>query len=1525
MRLTYFAVVWLALFGSLCGVFAIDIPTNITVGSLHVDDITVTAKLTPILFGFNATAWFDIPDAKGNDLKFTVSGEIGGDPLYVAFSGTQIGTWAPPFNTKDLTLDMLAIAYNSSTKAGHVSGGTLLGKWTLEVDMNFVLQTEKEVGIGFLVSNTNPNFNDLPDAPAEAYSGLPLLSAGLVIANYQGDFKFTSGDDVTVQPGINIFAEATFDGVTVLFKGKFWFDSGFHLQVTATADNFKLGDDITVQDTTVVVQYPDQPFLSVNTDMTWIDLQMHLVGVLSTSSISFTGDAPGPWNVSLGKTPLIVTSMHVDMEYDFQPKTAEGEMKGTLQYGDIPPCTVIMKYPADSTSRGCFLLSAEIGDDAASLGDMAQAASPNPHSTEGFPSDAGNLFSSPLKQLTLSAYPNCEEFTFQATIQTDNFGTVTFGFSLYKFAALGDILTKFSQTILANPQVPILGTVTVDAKTVLSTIGEAFKTKASDVLVSKAHVLHVGYDTAMEQILASVTTMRQQLLVQFTEHHIQVDAMTVLSALQTALKGVSAGFTPSSYDGESWEWEVHMSTTVSSWPISQPSELEFSIPTFALASATFQVKVGETSIMAQKGLNFVVELDISKSTASNLGTLKDIDTCASKTFQVSGYVGVTDWFLQGALTAGCISLGDDSLEISSTSLRLQHAEPQVSFDSTLTLPKMQSLAFEIDATVDTTSKSVHVSGHSQSVYETKIGVKPMDIDNVNIDLTWTSGQPPTWNAQLSGAMTLNYTTEISVSTSFDTSSKDFSFTGTIHEDNPIYFANLFEILLGKHVYDEIPFPDSLKEQIGSIRFVEGSISFDTGSKSFSASGKLEALDLMLVSFSLSFENGKFGFGFSVNPDPYHHSFKFSDFIPTIKILDVLEIYAPVAILSNGDIEMKIPGIDVVFDVHEGFSFGAMLALNASTPAGVQLHKWIGTDAVQLHALIDPIAEVFSFGASANVSFDIAKNIHLDDAGFFIAVDVPKNKIQMGFETLVTLTLSSRPQDVVPVQGQVFVSTEGVGFSASTVHDWVNPFGAQGVTVKKEAISLTMGPNFVLTQFGISGGVTVGEVDGTFDLYADAFDLAACIIAIEVENIPLGSLLESMVGESLPVAFQDSTLKMLALSLNPTGHSVTVDDKTFPAGIYLAADLSVDQAFSVDMSALLDPTQGIDIQAHVSPFTIGSVLTVSESDMDFQLLVGKPIHLILKTNTTLLTVMCACSIDISSSGIEADIQFISDVVDFSLAASSQTQDPMHVADLTASGELNIADYVAQQLPKVAKQTQDAIQPQIDALQEKINQLQGSIDDLNNKIDQKSQNDTQAKQKAEAVVASAQQSVTDAQQKVGNIQGQIDDNKKKENDCKSYDLACKAKYAAIIAGLEVEMKTAGAALDAAQYVLEKAQEALKKIPDPDVDPQIIGWKAEVLADKGLLATAQASLSALKSTQQFASQVVDAGAGAISAKQLTFSSASYLGLQKGSNGDVHLVGKFLGGDIDMHVPMSLIDAAGFVNNLWDALQKLHQNGEI
>jgi ribosome-associated translation inhibitor RaiA len=393
----------------------------------------------------------------------------------------------------------------------------------------------------------------------------------------------------------------------------------------------------------------------------------------------------------------------------------------------------------------------------------------------------------------------------------------------------------------------------------------------------------------------------------------------------------------------------------------------------------------------------------------------------------------------------------------------------------------------------------------------------------------------------------------------------------------------------------------------------------------------------------------------------------------------------------------------------------------------------------------------------------------------------------------------------------------------------------------------------------------------------------------------------------------------------------VHNETFPAGIELLIDdLSLgpikgsgDCIVVLSKDPLthpqLNPTRGIRLDGHIEPFSLGNVLSLKEAQMTIILMVGSPITFTIESSVTLLGTECDTNVTLADNGASAKIAFISPGLQADLMLATGSQDPLSPGDFYVGADLTIGPWLAQRLPVLAKEDEDSWTKQLSDAQAQVDGLQKDIDKLDAEIQQRSQNDTESKQKAEAALQSAQDAVAKAKAKVDDLQSQIDDANDKLKKCKTWDLTCKAKYGGIVASLTAAKVTADGALNLAKQVLKAAEDELAKIPDPDVDPQIILWKANVVADQAAIASVDATLGSLRSLIKVAADTVAAGASALSTKTLRFSSDSWVKLQGGSPGSTHLVGTFLGHNVDVNVGMMLTDVEKFAENTWKSLSKL------
>jgi hypothetical protein len=263
----------------------------------------------------------------------------------------------------------------------------------------------------------------------------------------------------------------------------------------------------------VTVQFPTQPFFSVNVAATWAGLSFTMQGAISTTDIQFTGNAPGPWTISHGSTPVVVSNMLLTFDHTFSPAATTGAPplflivpRGAVTYGTWPTIEGIMKYPADSESQGCFSLTVIIGAPSAgpgTLDGLVSQAVGTSNSSANFPADTHDLFGTALQAVTLSVYPDCGALYVDAQLATQSLGTVDVGFALFEFAPVSGVLAAFAQGLPDDPPVPIGGgsSFTVGAREALASLADAFEGVTPPLLVPQAHIVRQPVGHALQTVM----------------------------------------------------------------------------------------------------------------------------------------------------------------------------------------------------------------------------------------------------------------------------------------------------------------------------------------------------------------------------------------------------------------------------------------------------------------------------------------------------------------------------------------------------------------------------------------------------------------------------------------------------------------------------------------------------------------------------------------------------------------------------------------------------------------------------------------------------------------------------------------------------------------------------------------------------------------------------------------------------------------------------------------------------------------
>ena len=782
------------------------------------------------------------------------------------------------------------------------------------------------------------------------------------------------------------------------------------------------------------------------------------------------------------------------------------------------------------------------------------------------------------------------------------------------------------------------------------------------------------------------------------------------------------------------------------WPLDDPPNIKLVDPSFALASGSFSMTVGDTAFVAQQGLNFQAQFDVTSSSNPSLQQFKSraSSSCQSQVYQVLGYIqDQSNWFFTGELQDGCIALNSDAIELSSTSIRVQSSSPQVSLATAVMLPQVQNFSFQATATFSTSSLSL--SGSSTSIYTTQIGSPPMVITGASANLNFNFGSPGSFQGSVHGAIVLHANEEITVDASIDTSSKDITLSGEIHEDKPVYLGPLLERLLSPQEVAKIPLPASIKDKLLGMYLIDAKLNLGSNPVVFEGSGQVICLLAIKVSFDLGFDGSKFHFGFALQYDPeIIQQFKFSDVLPKFTSIDGLDLVAPALAIATGPVDINVPGLNYTIHADAGLSFAAIFQLQQSSPAQETLQNLAGENQLLVGGLIDPAELEFAIYASTNINKVISKGIVLTGASVF--VDVKQLEIKVGVEADCNVTIQG---DVLPFAGQIFVSDAGVGIDLKMTSDWHNPFGLKGLTVTQPELSLTLSPVLIPSEFGISGGASFGKTSCLIDIYADLADITSSVLAAEIQTSTMGDVATSIGGVDpahVSGIAGGISLAQASMSVNLGPSPIVFHNMTFPPGIELIVKNLAAGPIVGSCDIEVNPTKGIEAKGSLQPFSLDNIFTVSEAFMDVALYVGQPPAFIIDSKTTLLGVTTIVNISFTDAGTSALLGLEIPPVEADLSLTAIAADPYHPKDFQVAGDLNFNGWLNQQLPILAAADKSNWDAQLGDLQKKVDQLNSDISDLNEKIKEKSANDTAAKQKAEQDVADAQKAVDSAKAKV-----------------------------------------------------------------------------------------------------------------------------------------------------------------------------------
>ena len=123
----------------------------------------------------------------------------------------------------------------------------------------------------------------------------------------------------------------------------------------------------------------------------------------------------------------------------------------------------------------------------------------------------------------------------------------------------------------------------------------------------------------------------------------------------------------------------------------------------------------------------------------------------------------------------------------------------------------------------------------------------MVVTGASANLNFNFGSPGSFQGSVHGAIVLHANEEITVDASIDTSSKDITLSGEIHEDKPVYLGPLLERLLSPQEVAKIPLPASIKDKLLGMYLVDAKLNLGSNPVVFEGSGQVICLLAIKVS------------------------------------------------------------------------------------------------------------------------------------------------------------------------------------------------------------------------------------------------------------------------------------------------------------------------------------------------------------------------------------------------------------------------------------------------------------------------------------------------------------------------------------------------------------------------------------------------------------------------------------------------------------------------------------------------------
>lgn len=449
-------------------------------------------------------------------------------------------------------------------------------------------------------------------------------------------------------------------------------------------------------------------------------------------------------------------------------------------------------------------------------------------------------------------------------------------------------------------------------------------------------------------------------------------------------------------------------------------------------------------------------------------------------------------------------------------------------------------------------------------------------------------------------------------------------------------------------------------------------------------------------------------------------------------------------------------------------------------------------------------------------------------------------------------------------------------------EWVNPFGIPGITLRQ--LSLQMGLTYNspwIDNIGIQGNLRIGAIDGSAAILVDINDPDQFVLAGSTDRITLLQIISSMRPETfiaynalpdefrLPaenivnVAMEDVLLNIVPVPTNIGGVQFREAGITFQSrfnawGWNANAFLNLDRFDGLTMRADMD---ALDFGASVLQLLGANGEDYPQLRFRLGPTVDSELH--VSALVSVLGITQEVFIQANVEGLEFSMAGqLFNQFGAQLAVTTPGVTQLSDFHVSATMENDLLRYLKEEATADIQQAVEDAMSRIDTSQAAVNQAQQSVNIFSRNLNNRRRQVNRARTAATQGVSNAQREVTQAQTRVNRLRQDIRDREAElsrqrgRQQCFSIPLGGRrcvpdssalpriTQLGAEIAGLQVALRSAEAALSLAQRTLRGTQQTTTVVP-VDADPQVVALTATLATAREGLTAAQATLSAARTS--------------------------------------------------------------------------------